>query len=256
MDILCERCGARIPAEDVELQNRLARCRSCHAVFDFTAQIARPAAPAPASAPLAVVRPPAPRPEGITVVEDVPPPEVEAGYRTAPARGGRLVMRRSWYSHGLLFLAVFCLFWDGFLVNWYRIVLGADTGPGLLFFVFPLIHVAVGVGLTYRTLAGFLNKTWITVTADEVTVRHGPLPWFGNLALSSADIQQLYCEQSVSRGKNGTGASYRLSAVLRDGRSLDLLRSLSSAAEARYLEQRIEERLGIEDAPVAGELQR
>jgi hypothetical protein len=188
------------------------------------------------------------------VVEDVPPVEGEAGYRSAPARGGRLVMRWSWYGHHLFFLAIFCVFWDGFLVNWYRMALGSDRSPGFMFIVFPMIHVAVGVGLTYRTVAGFLNKTWVTVTGDEVTVRHGPLPWLGNRTVPAGEIQQLYCEQIAGKNKSGTSFSYNLSAVMRDGRKIDLLKSLSSADQARYLEHRIEERLGIEPAPVAGEL--
>lgn len=162
-------------------------------------------------------------------------------------------MRRSWYSHQLFFLAFFCVFWDGFMINWYYMILGAESSPGAMFLVFPLLHVAVGVGLTYRTLAGFLNKTWITVADGEVTVRHGPLPWLGNRKVPPGEIQQLYCEQI--KGKNGHSSSYTLSAVLRDGRKIDLIKSLPNAAQVLYFEQRIEEHLGIEPAPVAGEFQ-
>lgn len=249
VDIVCERCGARVPAEDIDLPARLAKCRSCQGVFDFSRQLGRPRVRA---VPLATTQPVAPQPGGITVVEDIPAPERESGYRTAPAGGGRLVMRRSWYSHQIIFLAFFCLIWDGFLITWYKVLLGAERGPGFFFFVFPLLHVAVGVGLTYRTLAGFLNKTWITVAGGELTIRHGPLPWFGNRAVPSAEIGQLYCEQSVIRNRNSTSVSYNLCAVLRDGRKVDLIKSLPSE-QALYLEHRIEEHLGIEPAPVAGE---
>lgn len=253
MDVVCERCSAKISAEDIDLSSRLAKCRRCQAVFDFSPQISRPA-PLAASPPQAIFRPIAPQPEGITVVEDEAPPDTEPGYRSAPAKGGRLVMRRSWYAHHLWFVGLFCLVWDGFLINWYRMLTGVNGDPGLIFYLFPLVHVAAGIGLTYYTIAGFLNKTWITVTADEVTVRHAPIPWFGNRSLPAGDIHQIYCEEIVTKNR-GTSRTYTLSAVLRDGRKVDLVKSLPAAAQARYLEQRLEERLGIEPSPVAGEFQ-
>src|SRR5690606_5247899 len=76
--------------------------------------------------------------------------------------GGGLVFTRRWFQPVFLFLAFFCLMWDGFLVVWYGIAfatLGTAKGPGLMMFVFPLIHVAVGVGLTYYTICGFFNRT-------------------------------------------------------------------------------------------------
>lgn len=44
-----------------------------------------------------------------------------------------------------------------------------------------------------------------------------------------------------------------LSAVLRDGRKVPLLKSLPNAAQALYIEQRVEACLGIADARVGGE---
>jgi hypothetical protein len=192
-------------------------------------------------------------PEGIRVVEDEPALLSEGGYRAAPTRGGRVVLERSWYSPTLFFLVFFCVAWDSFLFFWYSTALTVEGPPSLLMVIFPAAHVAVGVGLTYRTLAGFVNKTRVTVTPDELTVRHGPLPWRGNVSLPAAALTQLYCEETVTHGKNGTSRTYTLSAVLRDGRKIALIKALPEAAQALFLEQLIEERLGIRDAPVGGE---
>ena len=46
MQIRCRACGKSIPADDVHLDSGLAKCRGCHAVFEFAAQVKeRPATP-------------------------------------------------------------------------------------------------------------------------------------------------------------------------------------------------------------------
>ena len=55
------------------------------------------------------------------------------------------------------------------------------NGTPLIAFLLPIAHVAVGVGLTYYTLTRLMNRTRIEVSRDELTIRHGPLPWRGNM---------------------------------------------------------------------------
>lgn len=88
-----------------------------------------------------------------------------------------------------IFLAFFCLAWNAFLVV--GLSESQEETPMLwLFLLFPIVHVAVGVGLTYYTLAGFLNFTEVTVRGGTLTVRQGPLPWKGNRTLSAIDLAQ------------------------------------------------------------------
>src|SRR5262249_40895239 len=117
-------------------------------------------------------------------------------------------------------------------------------------------HVAVGVGLTYTTLAGFFNQSILEVTRGEISVQHGPLPWFGNRVLSTMDIDQLYCEENASNSQNGSSRNYNLSALLKNGSKLELLKNLDSPEIGLYIEQQIETWLGIKDKPVAGEIPR
>jgi len=150
-------------------------------------------------------------------------------------------------------MVLFCIFWDGFLVNWYRMSLG--RGAPLSMILFPLIHVTAGVVLTYSTVAHLFNATIITATRRALSIRHGPVPWIGNREIQASDIEQLYCGEKVSRGRNGTSASYELCALMRDGGKVKLLSGLGEREEALFIEQRVEEQLGIADARVAGELQ-
>ena len=167
---------------------------------------------------------------------------------------GGLTFTYRWFSWSYIFLAVFALFWDGFLVFWYSFAF-SHNAPWMMF-VFPLLHVSVGVGLTYTALAGFYNKTIITVGLGKLSIHHTPFPWPGNRMVPAADLVQLYSEERLSRSNTGTRVTYQLSAISTQDKKIKLLRGLNSPDEARYLEKAIEEQLGIKDRPVEGEMTR
>lgn len=120
--------------------------------------------------------------------------------------------------------------------------------------MFPLLHVAAGVGLTYFTICGFVNSTRVMANYESLRVRHGPLPWFGNRDVPRLDIDQLFTKEKVVQGKNGPSRSYELHARLRSGRDVKLVTGLSEAEQARFMEQELERFLGIRDEAVSGEL--
>jgi len=225
-----------------ECWEALGRCATCQADGQVGGAPARGAAP-PAKVerrPQKKLQPRVTLPKGVTLDET----------------GSELVITRSWFHWSVLFLTVFCVFWDGFLVMWYGIALhggarGAAAAPMLLF---PLIHVAVGVGLTYFVVCSYVNRTVVTVNGSTLSVRHAPLPWPGNQVLDARRIDQLYCMQKVSHTKNGTRTTYELYALDPEQRKTRLLKGLQDPDQVRFLEQEIERYLGIEDRPVSGEL--
>jgi hypothetical protein len=161
-------------------------------------------------------------------------------------------LARRWFTPGLIFLLFFCIVWDGFLVFWYSMAIGGAGPPGFfswIFILFPICHVAVGIGLTYFVIAGFLNRTLIDVSRDELRVWHGPVPWKGNVRLDVERIDQLYC--SFTQSSKGA-QSFGVNVLLKDGRQLKLCSMLSSADEGRYLVRAIEDYLGLQHSPGAG----
>ncbi len=166
--------------------------------------------------------------------------------------GGGLRIRWRWYSSIYLFLAVFCIAWDSFLVVWYQQAMGEDAETIEWFLVlFPLAHVGVGVSLTYFTLAGLLNSTEVALEAGQLRVRHGPLPWKGNRTVPRYDLAQLFCLELQSEDEPRSG--YDLMARLHSGTEIKLVRRLPSRRQAKFLEREIERAAGIENRPVAGE---
>jgi hypothetical protein len=61
----------------------------------------------------------------------------------------------------------------------------------------------------------------------------------------------------MHRGKHGsTSWTYRVNAMLTDGRKIQLMSGLPESDQALYIEQIIEDHLRIADRPVGGEMRR
>lgn len=230
MHLRCPYCGSDIPAADVNLDNMVAKCASCSAVFRFDEQLGEAVA--------------APRNQ-----LDVPMPKGFA----VENQGYELSIVRRWLSAKYFFLIFFCLFWDGFLLVWYGI---AIAGRIWIMALFATFHAAIGLFLTYYTLAGFLNRTIVRVSPSLLAVNHGPLPWWGNKQLDTGGIAQVYCKEHIRRSRGTTSASFSVHAALHAGGEAKLVDDLDNADQALYLEQEVERFLGIKDVPVRGEMVR
>lgn len=173
---------------------------------------------------------------------------------TLQQQAGRLTLKRRWLTWKVVPMAFFCVFWDGFLCFWYSIALASPNGPAVMMLLFPLLHVAAGVVLTYTLFANLFNHTTIQVDRERFAVQHDPVPWPGEIKIPVQDLKQLYCKKKVSHGRNSTSVTYTLSAVLRDGTEKKLLTGLESPDVAGFIEQSIEKWLNIPDQRVTGEM--
>ncbi|WP_375764776.1 serine/threonine protein kinase [Archangium gephyra] len=170
--------------------------------------------------------------------------------------GGSYAVWWSWLAPRHFMTGLFSLFWMGFLLFFL-------LGSGLWVAPFLLLHFAVGAGLSYSSLSGFLNKTRLQLTPDALEVRHGPLPWRGNRRLNPREVTHLYCTRDELARSFGltvwpwpfSTATYSLHAVV-GGRKVTLLKGLTEPDRALFLERTIEERLGLPDLSVDGELAR
>ncbi len=220
MKLTCPQCGAAFAPGNVNLALGLASCEACGSVHDLSKRRGENAA---------VVRTPA-DPAGITVVEG-PSPSVSWSWRTA----------------AVLFLILWCTIWDGILLVMFTTSLASGDYEILLF---GSIHALVGVGVTWLTVASLVNRTTIALSADELTVEHGPVPWWGNRAVARGEIAQIYVTEV--RGNKGS-RTYSLFAEVERGHRVPLASGIASVGRARFLEDWLEQRLGLADRPVDGE---
>jgi hypothetical protein len=230
-ELCCKNCGAPIEEDDINLDLAMARCSYCGAVFGLKGLPLQK----DRDAPLRYERPEVPMPKGIEVTKV----------------GNVLRISRRWFQWPHVFLVFFCLGWDGFLIVWHGIALASSMW---FMSLFALIHTAVGIVLTYYTLAGFLNHTTVQVEQDKLEIWHHPLPWFGQKRLPAADIKQIYCKENTS--SDGASQSYEVYVLLRYGGRKKLSSGLVEPEQALYIEQELERFLGIHDRPVSREIPR
>jgi hypothetical protein len=228
MQVYCPKCHVLIPVQDINLDSSTAKCVRCNEVFTYELPEVNRALAAK---------------ERIT--------EPPKGF-TALSSGSDFLLLKRWYSCAVYPLLVFCIFWDGFLAVWYTAAFA--SGAPLAMKLFPILHLAVGVGLTYLVIAMFVNTTTIKIGSMEVSVSHGPLPWPGNKKLLRGEIDQLFCEEKVHHGKNGTTTTYDVQLIKKGGARITFMTGLQDTREARYIEQVVEERLHLKDRPVSGEV--
>ena len=241
MQLICKKCGKQVLAEDMNLEMALAKCRSCNSVFSILDALQDE--PDAGVAAAKRERLPVPLPKGYKIDEF----------------GRELTITYRWFTAAAFFLLLFCIFWDGFLIVWYVIgfnglMNGKMGGMGIVMLLFPILHVAVGIGLTYAVVCMFVNRTEIKVTGGDLSIWHGPVPCPGNCKLPTSDIKQLFVTENEHRGKNGCRYSYDVNAMKQNDTKQKLIGNLQDIQQALFLEQKLEQHLGIVPQQVPGEV--
>jgi len=217
IQIHCTNCGALVSAEDINIKAMVGKCNDCDHVFSITPPSSYPPIDGVGGEGQYSSSPPA-RPKNIT--KEIGP-------------GGELYLKKHWFNTKLFFLLFFCIAWDAFLIFWYSTAL-IQPGTPWVMIIFPIGHVAVGVGLTYYVICGFLNTTHIFADELSVIVNHRPLPWLGNREINAKDVRRLMIQ--LSRSYNQNQRMYETFDVLADvdGEEAKLLTGLEES-ESRFI---------------------
>jgi hypothetical protein len=132
-----------------------------------------------------------------------------------------------------------------------------------------LFHIAVGFYIGHMALSGLLNTTTIELSLQApmegafrsgpqrgmLRITHGPIPGAKNIEIPAEALKQFYCCEEERRGNKGSRHYlYQLIALSDQDEMKVLLKDLPKPEIARYLEQKLETLLAIEDAPVVGEM--
>lgn len=170
--------------------------------------------------------------------------------------GNELTISWRWFTPAGLVLLPFCIAWNAFLIGWYTIALSSDGPPGgfaIIMLLFPIAHVAVGLGLLYACAVLLCNSTKVRVRQGMLTLKHGPIPAGRVQELPVDEIDQLYVKRGTNRklsSGNQNPLSYTLYARTKSKREIALLPNNTEADIARAIEHLVEKHLGIEDKRV------
>lgn len=159
-----------------------------------------------------------------------PTSTIPEGLDLIPTRNGSIV-REVWRGWEIIPLALFACVWDAFLVFWYSMATKAESIPWIVV-VFPLGHVAVGVGITYSVFALLVNRKDVVISPGSVQVIIGPLPWLGNKTVKNDEIRGVLVRERTS-GKRGF--SYQIMYVDRARKERCLVASVKRSEQAEFI---------------------
>lgn len=233
LDIKCKNCGEPIPAKDLNINKTLAKCNDCGSVFTFEDDLFFGGRRG---------RPEFVMPEGTEVLKLLTSMEIELDWFKS--------MKRS----NIAFEVMFTVLWNTLLFGMMIAMIVGGAGISVLFLT---IHLVVGLGLAYRLLGKFINKTLIKINKDRISLEHGPIKQFTKKErlIKSSDIQQLYVSEYFTNVKvnDRPQKAYGLYAILSNNKKIRLINDCNKET-ALYLEQEIERYLNIEDSEISGEL--
>jgi hypothetical protein len=225
LSIKCPNCASALREDDYDQEKGLMKCGYCRTL------LLQPKARS--------------GPQGFCLLPPIPLP---AGMTLENTTDG-IIITRSWRK----LLAGFVLFMGILMMS--SIIFGSinRSRDQNIFSMFVLIGV---LALVYYELAMLINKTRVLISHGSINVSHGPLPWFGWREIASGMVEQVYCKEIITRGKDGPMISCETWVILSDGSNTKLVGGGLEVDQALYIEQQIESLLDVKDRPIAGEYRR
>ena len=224
----CPNCSHIIPAKDININELVAKCTNCHHVFNFVEK--------KASSPIRH-RPEILLPAGIESFSFLSELHIEVSWRK---------------SHSS-FLTFFTILWNTLLLPF---VIFAVLSGEIIVLLGISVHLLVGVGFLYYTIASFLNTTYIILDHRNLTIEHKPLhmPFYPERTISSRDISQFYVQRYVaSTSNNKPNYAFAVQLQTKEQEEIRIIKGLKKPNQARYIEQELERFLKIDDRPMESE---
>ena len=225
--LTCPNCEKDILSDDINIDKGLAKCSQCHVLFNIENEVGV----APKKEEIFVI------PKGIEVLKMFSELEIKINWRHTASK----------------FLMLFTLIWNGILFPMALIIIISEEMAMLLFMS---IHIAVGVGLLYWSLAALFNTTYITVDSYYINIQHRPFQlFFKEHQIETKDVEQLYVKKYSNGSTNGNpNYVYGVVAIMKSKEEIKIIKGINKPQQALYIEQEIEKFAKIKDKPIAGEI--
>ncbi|MEM1121245.1 MAG: hypothetical protein AAGJ18_12410 [Bacteroidota bacterium] len=234
MRLHCPECRQKIYADDINIVQTIAKCKSCNNIFEFTEQLANAGLPVPHRRKPEIFN----IPPGIDVLKLM----------------NELEIKVTWRRAAKYFSPFIALFWNLF-VFFHFMVVYAFSGLSPMF-IFYLPFFLIGFFLIYQSIGLLINKTYITVDAQRILVEHKPITFLlaKDQYYPSKDIAQVFVRRHEVGKKNGHPVhAWAVDIKTKSGETICLLKELHALEYAQFIEQEIEQHLVIKDEPVEGE---
>ena len=217
--ICCPSCHAETPADNININDKIAKCNDCNIVFPFHAEVAGFVNPAKVKHEII-------RPEGIDLFyfED----DLDITIQQ-PLTALEVIAVSLLPTFAILFTLIY--FTKGIPVFW----------P--VAFWLPTLYSIIN--LINRPK----HKIYLTIDDRNLAIKWRPKKFVKDRSFPIQEIDQIYAKSSPGL----PGAVYMVINGVNGQKHVPLISGLDSLSKARYLEQEIERHLGIADRPVPEE---
>ena len=157
----------------------------------------------------------------------------------------QLTLTRSWFKWDVLLYIIIGVL---FSISFWAALLAWEPE------MFLIPHGWIGLGFLYYALTLMVNRTITDITADRVSIKHQPLPFWFSKTITAEEIEQLYVKRHRHKNKNRVWYTYELWVQRIDqDKHIRLIKGMEKPEQAFFLEQEMERFLGIEDSFVRDE---
>jgi len=216
--IACPSCSNNVPADNININDKIAKCNSCDIVFPFEKEIA-------SLLPQQRMKQEILRPEGIEIFR----------YR----EDLDISIKQPFTILEILLMAFSPLF------AFPATILFADGKISWLWFVFWwMVVLTPYLALFYRSR----HKVHVTINDKFLSVEWRPKKLIKDKQVKVEEIHQIYTKTT-----NGQHWVYMIVNGTDGQKHVPLIKNVGSLSKARYLEQEIENHLGITDKQVPEE---
>lgn len=214
----CPSCGSDVPAANLNINDKIAKCHNCDVLFSFHNDLVDLAAPAKQEIL---------RPEGIDLFHYQGELDISM---QQPVSIPEALLGALLPIFGLLFTLIFFL-----------------SNKDISIFL-PLISSLAGFLALFNLLHRSKQKLFIHIDDRHLSIKRRPRKFLKDQAYNISEIDQLYVKN--------VGGQYFVYMIV-DSRlgqkHIKLVSHIESTSKARYLEQEIEKQLGILDRKVPEE---
>ena len=126
--------------------------------------------------------------------------------------------------------------WAGYLLLFLYAIFMITCLQTASAFLFLICQMFLYIGLSC-----VLNATIITVDIKKLTIKHAPMPWFGNCSIPLRYIKQLHTTRIVNENADGFAISYNygINAILHTKKDIKLVDVFNNPDEADFVKQKI-----------------
>lgn len=229
-------CGGLFTPDQVRAADPSAECTFCKRRVLLRPPPSPPEAPRPKALEW---------PSGFVVTESpapaLPPGSVDP-YRAAPVAPPRGALTITWKAAAPRWVWLFYIVWCGGLI-----LFAAASGERHA----PLVLVLVAA-TTWHQLGSFVNTQRIVVDGAELRFTSRPVPYIRGIRLAASEVSQLF---TLETPRKKDGPLYFVYVRDRRGRDRQLVQ-LEAPEQCWWLEEKLEQHLGLVDRPIDGELRR